>query len=225
MSEDPIDDKILKTLSTGPKNWGEMEKELVKQGVPRQTFGRHLRKLRDIDMRIRPTLSWQPGETPIIMYELVPEGLASDPIEQTKGAISRLYGVLERYPTVHELALEISAIPTDAEGLAYKTSKETGWRRPTETEINISRVALGEMLLLAARIKANPEDDLTRLYSYTHEDVERAGYYLATYPELLPTLTENKFGIKEWPEVAKRYLGGPYDPIDRSRPIVLSKRT
>jgi hypothetical protein len=40
------------------------------------------------------------------------------------------------------------------------------------------------------------------------EDVGRALYPLKKYPELLPILTENKFGIKEWLEAAKRYLGG-----------------
>jgi hypothetical protein len=227
MSEDLIEDQILKMLSSGSKRPGEIEKELLKQGISRQTFYRHLRSLRDIDRRVRPTLSWQPGVRPTVMYELVPEGSLSNPAEQAKENISKFYDLLNRYPTIQELALKIGVTPTEAEEQAYKTSKETGWRPPTEEEIEESRIELGETLILAARLKANPKEDLTdgRYLGYNQEFVERAHYYEEKYPELLPILTENNFGILEWPEAAKRYLGGHYDAMVRSRPYTRSSTT
>jgi hypothetical protein len=181
-----------------------------------------MRRLRDIDRTIIPLLQWVPGQAPEIEYALVPEGYRGDQEKQVQGAIARFYEVMNRYPDTEELALEVGDItPKKAKDFAFRTRRETGWRPPTEKEKEESRREIGEILVLGARIKADPTKDWVKSSSYRQEEVEEAKHYLETYPELIPA--QIRWAVLEWPEEAKRYLGGDYTPIDRQRPIVRSK--
>jgi hypothetical protein len=81
-------------------------------------------------------------------------------------AIERLEKVLFRPPTIDELAVETGITPAEAEKLAYKLAKQTGWFKPTPELIGYAREKLGEVLVCAARIKQNvfSGTDLNHIY-------------------------------------------------------------
>lgn len=215
-------DIIVEALRKGSKPWGELEKLCVQNGCSRSAFGRAMKKLMNIEKSIKPEGQWAPGQSPKTVYSLVPEGYRGDKRSRTKAAIDRFYDINGRYPDPEELALEMGDItPKEAKGLAFRTRSETRWRPPTEMEKKDQRRELGESLVLAAKIKADPATNWVKPYYYTDYDVELARYYLETYSELVPTITEDK--RFSWPDEAKRYLGDNYVPIRRGMPITRSE--
>jgi len=212
----------MEAVTNGPKTWGELEKLCLQNGHSRSVFARALKKLREVEKTISRELSEATGQPSKTVYVLVLEGKRGEKKSRTKAAIARFYDILGRYPDPEELALEMGdIIPKEAEDLAYQTRRHTDWRPPTKLERDSGRQETGESLILAARLKAELERNWVMPLHYTEDEVELAKYYLETYPELVPTLT--KTGMFDWPNEAKRYLGGEYFPIRRGKVITSSK--
>lgn len=221
MNMSSVDNLIVAALRTGPKTSGELQKELSKEKISRQTFHNHLRKLLNVEKTVRPTLAnWKPGEKPETRYELVPEGTLVSPEDQVKTAIARFYNITARYPDAQELALEASVTLQLAEELAYKASHDTGWRPPTDEEKAKSGQRLCDLLFLAAELTQDPIRDWTetkelgvlRHRGYTKEEVALARKYIEQYPDLIPDLSKKTW---KWPRLTIKYLGGFERPTQR----------
>jgi len=125
--------------------------------------------------------------------------------------------VAYRYPTVDEVAADVGKIPEETKRLVYGTKAKTGWFPPTPEMVEEAREKLGEALVCAARMKEGKPSNWAEMYSDDPETVREGERFLKEHPEMLPKLSEDGMRVASWPTEASRYLGGDYQPKDRSR--------
>jgi hypothetical protein len=104
----------------------------------------------------------------------------------------------------------------------YRTAGETGWFPPTQEIIEDARRRLGEALVLAARMKQNPNKNWLTLYEGELEIVEHAKNCLKKHQGVLPKLTDDGEDVIAWPEAAKKVLGPSYEPKKRIKGVFIA---
>lgn len=137
--------------------------------------------------------------------------------EQVIKAVSQWRRVAYRYPTVDEAAAEVGMIPEETKRLVYGTKAKTGCFPPTSEMVEEAREKLGEALVCAARMKEGKPSNWAEMYSDDSEIVREGERFLKEHPGMLPKLSEDGMQVASWPTEALRYLGGDYQPKDRSR--------
>jgi predicted transcriptional regulator len=137
----------------------------------------------------------------------------SDLEESMKKVIERWKDMAFRYPTVHEIAVEIGITPEDAEKLAYKFGAQKGWFIPQPELINESKERLGEALVCAARLRDGEVTRNGKYNSYLSNEnsqiLKDANHFLKKYPEMVPKRTFDKAGkeVLTWSSEALKYVG------------------
>ncbi|MBE0512823.1 winged helix-turn-helix transcriptional regulator [Candidatus Bathyarchaeota archaeon] len=193
---------IMKRLIEGPVYPRDLRREL---GFSRGTIMYHLNRL----VKYELAKQLKDGRYAFIDYV--------DGQEQVIEAVCRWRRVAYRHPTVDEVAAEVGMIPEETERLVYGTKAKTGWFPPTPEMVEEAREKLGEALVCAARMKEGKPSNWAETYSDDPETMREGERFLNEHPTMLPKLSKDGMRVASWPTEASRYLGGDYQPKDRSR--------
>jgi DNA-binding MarR family transcriptional regulator len=194
--------RMLKSLLNRPAYPRELREQL---GIPERTITDNLCFLKD--QKLIKQLS--DGRYAFIQYEETEQ-------EAVRIVKHLWHNVLNdlRPPDAEEIALELGILTDEAERLAFKTSRHTGWFPPTPEMIEEASTTMGEALVLAARVR----DAKSGFESIRIDDLKIkhiAESYLTNHPEMLPVFTKNGQDVGTWPDVTLRYLKRHFQPESR----------
>jgi DNA-binding Lrp family transcriptional regulator len=197
-----VEEIILEALREGPKTGNELKKVGKAYGTTPQTMSYHVKKLRREGIVQLGRACEVPRKRPEIVYELAQEA-SRDIEERVKNAIREFSDFMQRNPDGSELAREVGGItPQEAEEIAYKTSGETHWYRPSEKQKEKADDLVILALISAERIRQNVSREW--IENIPAEELEVAKKFLQKYPHLLPLIVNDN--VVAWPPVAKAYL-------------------
>jgi len=192
---------VMKRLMEGPAYPRDLQREL---GFSRGTIRYHLNRL------VKYELAKQLKDKRYAFIDYV------DGQEEVIEAVVRWHSVAFRYPTVDEVAADVGMVPEETKRLVYGTKAKTGWFPPTPEIVEEASEKLGEALVCTSRMKEGKPSNWAEMYSDDPETVREGERFLKEHPTLLPKLSEDGLQVA-WPPEALRYLGGNYQPKDRSR--------
>jgi hypothetical protein len=134
-----------------------------------------------------------------MVYELAQETIE----EKVKNAIREFVDLMQRNPDSNELAREVGGItPQQAEEIAYRTNEETDWYPPSSKQKSKAESLVIMALITAERMRQGVSQDW--LQEIPVEERELGKKFLQKYPQLLPTIVDDK--VVAWPLKAKAYL-------------------